>query len=219
MFRKSKSKTLLIGLALIIIFVALIVERRPINNAVSNLKNHNQDASSPILNLGNAHSNNVATEYLVMELPLVTGEVLSITGWRIVGGKLSATIGRASPLPKQNEINTEDVIVITRPAKLIVNSGESPIGVSFRENACTGLLGKLQTFTPALSPECANCNEQTLEGYPEYNLCVEAHQNEPDFFYNSWRIYLGSNKALWRDSLEVIRLYDQVGKLISISSY
>jgi len=38
--------------------------------------------------------------------------------------------------------------------KALIATGRSPIGVSFKENICSGYIGNLQTFTPHLSTSC-----------------------------------------------------------------
>ena len=45
-------------------------------------------------------------------------------------------------------------IVVQPGDEVIVVSGTSPLGVSFRENKCTGYLAQYQDFTPPLSSSC-----------------------------------------------------------------
>ena len=47
-----------------------------------------------------------------------------------------------------------------------------------------------------------------------YSQCVNLHKNEPDFFRDEWRMYLGRDTRLWRDKTEIVELYDTNGKLI-----
>ena len=166
----------------------------------------------------------VNSEYLVINLNPKSGEALPATGWRLVGVEHEATLGSATALPIQGAVNTEEPLVITKPTKLIVISGHSPIGVSFRENECTGLLATFQTFTPPLSSACVNCNEQTLDpiskkSYPDYNACVEEHKADPNFFSSAWRIYLGSETELWRKDFEIIKLVNRDGRILDSVSY
>ncbi|MDP2593581.1 MAG: hypothetical protein Q8P52_02965 [bacterium] len=52
-----------------------------------------------------------------------------------------------------------------------------------------------------------------------YTNCVASHRNEPDFFKNEWRIYLGRSDRLWKNSRETIELYDGNGKIVDSISY
>ncbi|HEY4514756.1 MAG TPA: hypothetical protein VJJ22_01190 [Candidatus Paceibacterota bacterium] len=152
------------------------------------------------------------TEYLTINIAPPGNSPTVVTGWKIVGGKYNINVGKASTLPKQGKINEEVPIVITKPSVLIISTGHSPIGVSFRENKCTGILGYYQIYTPPLTPSCENCLNKT--DYPDYNKCVEEHRNESDFFINAWRVYVGTDIELWAESFEVIRLYNQEGALL-----
>ena len=151
--------------------------------------------------------------YVILNLKLNTGSAISITGWRVSNGKDEGVIGAVSPLPLQGKINEELPLIITKPSQVIISWGESPIGISFRENKCTGLLGTFQTFIPLLTEACMGCEVSEL-GYPEYNLCVEKHKQDSDFFLNTWRVYLGKENVEAYN--KVIRLYDQNGKLLDI---
>ena len=171
-----------------------------------------------------ATATDVNNEYVIINVNPKGGEALSATGWRLVGVEHEATLGSATALPIQGAVNTEEPLVITKPTKLIVISGHSPIGVSFRENECTGLLATFQTFTPPLSSACVNCNEQTLDpiskkSYPDYNACVEEHKADPNFFSSAWRIYLGSETELWRKDFEIIKLVNRDGRILDSVSY
>ena len=171
-----------------------------------------------------AITTDVSSEHVVISVNPKGGEALSATGWRLIGVEHEATIGNATALPTQGTVNVEEPLVITRPTTLIVSSGRSPIGVSFRENECTGFLATFQTFTPPLASACVGCNEQTAEPlanktYPDYNACVEAHKGDASFFSNTWRIYLSSETELWRKDFEVIKLVNRDGRTLDSVSY
>ncbi|HEY4493546.1 MAG TPA: hypothetical protein VJB98_02920 [Candidatus Paceibacterota bacterium] len=118
------------------------------------------------------------------------GEQVLVSGEEIKFGKNKFILGGAANLPMQGIINEEGAIVLSKPGVVYVSQSESPIGVSFRENKCTGLLNDFQTFEPPLITSCADCRGESE--YPEYNLCVEEHKTDPDFLLDTWRIYLGN---------------------------
>ncbi len=66
-----------------------------------------------------------------------------------------------------------------------------------------------------LSPAC----REYLGRKINYNACVDAHKNNPDFYKPEWRIYLGRSARLWKAERETIILHDGNGKIIDWKSY
>ena len=52
-----------------------------------------------------------------------------------------------------------------------------------------------------------------------YSGCVDAHKNETDFYRNEWRVFLGRDTELWKESRETILLLDESGKAVDSVSY
>ncbi len=52
-----------------------------------------------------------------------------------------------------------------------------------------------------------------------YKSCVETHKDDPDFYKNEWRIFLGRSDELWKAKRENIELLDRNGNLIKAISY
>lgn len=52
-----------------------------------------------------------------------------------------------------------------------------------------------------------------------YNQCVAYHKDEPNFYRGEWRLYLGRDTKLWRDSKETVELLDAEGRLIDSRTY
>ncbi|MES2134712.1 MAG: hypothetical protein V4449_00520 [Patescibacteria group bacterium] len=52
-----------------------------------------------------------------------------------------------------------------------------------------------------------------------YNGCIAKHRNDPDFYHNEWRVFLGRDQELWNNSHDRILLLDENGKLVSVVSY
>lgn len=52
-----------------------------------------------------------------------------------------------------------------------------------------------------------------------YNGCVQQYRYRSNFTGNAWRIFLGTNRELWRNSHDIIRLLDENGKTVDAVSY
>lgn len=148
-------------------------------------------------------------DYLVLKLEPKSPEPIS--QWTVAVGKDNFIIGQVSNLPLQGNVNELSALVLNKAAQVVIASGESPLGVSFRENKCTGLLQTFQNFIPPLVPACQNCTGTTT--LPEYNVCVEAYKFDPDFYLDSWRVYLGQTAALWTKN-DLVKILDEKGELI-----
>lgn len=88
-------------------------------------------------------------------------EPINISGWKLrstVTGS-EQTIGGAAEIPYPNSYSVEKPILISRGAAVVVSSAQSPIGISFRVNKCTGYLTQYTVFTPSLSRNCPAPNE------------------------------------------------------------
>lgn len=66
-----------------------------------------------------------------------------------------------------------------------------------------------------LSPQCHNFIATRLT----YNGCVTAHKNDSDFYKTEWRLFLGREKEIWRNTHEEIQLIDASGTVVSTASY
>jgi len=83
-------------------------------------------------------------------------EGILVTGWMLeslVTG-IRVPIGGASPLPFPGRVNSEPPIRLRSGDELVIISGRSPIGTSFRLNRCTGYFDQFQNFTPELPHDC-----------------------------------------------------------------
>ena len=84
----------------------------------------------------------------------VKGSV-AITGWTVEN-----RIGDKHIIPKALDIPLIDAdptpVALAPGGEAIIVTGTHPMRSSFRENACTGYLNELYTFTPALSNSCAD---------------------------------------------------------------
>ncbi len=58
-----------------------------------------------------------------------------------------------------------------------------------------------------------------VDGRLNYSGCVSGHRSDSDFYSDTWRVFLGSSKELWRSSNDTIRLLDANGKVVDQYSY
>jgi hypothetical protein len=97
-----------------------------------------------------------AEEYIVLSADnLGTGPVL-LSGWSLQ----SVLTGRRAALPPASSlfilgvVNPVTSVSLNPGQTAIVSTGASPVGVSFRENSCSGYLSQFQTFNPDLDQSC-----------------------------------------------------------------
>lgn len=91
-----------------------------------------------------------------------------------------------------------------------------------RDTSCIDYVNnKVNRCQAVLSPPVglSGTCQSFLIKYLNYNGCVDAHQNDSDFFGDTWRIYLGADSSLWRTQHEVIKLLDKDGKTVDAFTY
>ncbi|HEX2792107.1 MAG TPA: hypothetical protein VHO23_00070 [Candidatus Paceibacterota bacterium] len=94
-------------------------------------------------------------EYVTVQARSSASGPVTISGWRVksdASGKY-ATIPYGSELPRSG-LNTTSSIVLYPGERAILSTGSSPVGVSFRENMCTGYFAEREEFTPYLGGSC-----------------------------------------------------------------
>ncbi len=210
-----------------------------------------------------AGSINPDKEYVVLSVSSNIRGGIDISGWSLESettGK-EASIPKGTTIPRSGIINAITPIVVTSGERIIISSGQSPIGASFQENICTGYLTQYQSFYPSLPRVCPtpqnelkkfyrpqpytrdlacikkvqNLQRCTLVGtipqglttscstfltnYMNYNGCVSAHEHDIGFLGNTWRVYLGRTRSMWRPRYETIKLLDAQGKTVDMFSY
>ncbi|MEK9160712.1 MAG: hypothetical protein AAB440_01585 [Patescibacteria group bacterium] len=198
-------------------------------------------------------------EYLSISVSRRAEVPITMTGWKLES--MSSGVGGIIPggvaIPRAGSVNTVSSIVVAPGDTVVVTTGRSPIGVSFRESICTGYLDEFQDFEPDLEDSCPTAREEVLMRYdrsdkedcalaswsiprctvPEniqtdvssscesfleglnYNSCVAAYQNDPEFSERTWRVFLGGARELWKENHETIRLTDSAGKTVDVFAY
>lgn len=117
-------------------------------------------------------------EYLILLVSNVATEPVTITDWRIFdrnekiayklpqGVEVLGTTGKQSPGP----------IRVKKGGTVIVSSGRSPTGYSFRVNKCSGYRSQFKKFTPTIKTDCPKpLDEFISDGTVPYtdNRCYE----------------------------------------------
>lgn len=103
-----------------------------------------------------AQEESAKDEYVILQASETNIQPVSITGWSLQSMVSDAFfhIPGGVNVYQMGEVNTAEDIVLAPGEQVIVNSGVSPVGVSFRENMCTGYLGSVQEFQPRLNTRC-----------------------------------------------------------------
>lgn len=112
-------------------------------------------------------------EYVELTASYTLSAPVTISGWSLQSALsgVRVYIPEAAPIFNLGTINNVAPVILISGDSAIVTSGASPVGVSFRENECTGYLGEQQAFTPELSQECPAPSEilpQTAENLQKY---------------------------------------------------
>lgn len=96
-------------------------------------------------------------EYMEIQASPWNKNTIVVTGWSLKNssGK-TIKIAGASNIPKQGAVNQETLIALEPGDRLAVITGRSPLGVSFRENVCSGYLEQFQDFYPSIPIACPN---------------------------------------------------------------
>jgi hypothetical protein len=117
-------------------------------------------------------------EYLKLSLSRSAPAPLDISGWKLE----SAASGNAAMIPEGTEVPTSGTVEALQPVVLqpgdtvIIDSGASPIGGSFRENECIGYFSQYQKFSPPLPNNCPAPSTELERfygpGYIRDNACI-----------------------------------------------
>lgn len=113
-----------------------------------------------------------AGEYLQIMASYTNAESIDISGW-ILESALSGVRVMIPPSAAPFLANSANVLKSTTlgPGALaLVATAPSPVGVSFRENMCTGYLAQFQSFDPPLAEECPLPSE--IMPLTDYNLAT-----------------------------------------------
>lgn len=95
-------------------------------------------------------------EYLVIEVSPEATESINLSGWKVRSNKsgAEAVIPEAARIAYTSRINEEAAVFAAPGDRVYLNTGESPIGSSFRVNGCTGYFDQFQDYFPRLYHYC-----------------------------------------------------------------
>jgi hypothetical protein len=107
-------------------------------------------------------STSLSEERVVLTADYGNTSPISLAGWSLQSaytGNYIPIEGGASPF-WMGAVNTLAPISLAPGDTVYVTSGVSPVGISFRENICTGYLSQFQTFSPSLRLQCPTPREE-----------------------------------------------------------
>ena len=109
-----------------------------------------------------------AKEYVTISANRDNADRIPIAGWVLESliTKERITIEGASLLPRTGVVNDEPSLFLPPGNTVIITTGRSPIGTSFRTNICTGYFEQFQNFTPALRRECPLPEDELINELP-----------------------------------------------------
>lgn len=108
-----------------------------------------------ITNSTNAKETYADKENIEVRVVQANLSAVDISNWSLMNSKGEKTlIGSGVELPKGGNSNSASAIKIKGGDTLIISSGRSPIGFSFRVNRCVGYFEQFQDFIPALQTQC-----------------------------------------------------------------
>lgn len=93
--------------------------------------------------------------------------------------------------------------------------------IPFSDNECYEAVTSLSACTtvvvipPGITKQC----KDFLGSVMTETGCVARHRNDPDFFAPEWRIFLNSERELWKNRDNVLYLLDENGLLVATMVY
>lgn len=127
----------------------------------------------------NAAATDPSKEYITLEVSSDVTAPITISGWVLQ----SAVSGMYGVIPQAADtliagtVNDVGPVSIPPGGTAIVITAASPVGVSFRENMCSGYLAQVQRFTPYLASSCPSPSDilpQTPENLRTFGSdCVD----------------------------------------------
>lgn len=137
-------------------------------------------------------------EYVVLYASSGNDAAVSISGWSIVSARTGARVMVPLATEQLAPGSPHKVRGVALPpgGRALIYTGISPVGVSYRENACTDYLSYM----------------------PSYSTCVNARSAEPNFKQDAWRLYAGFSREVWPES-DTLRVIDLQGRVVDEVSY
>jgi hypothetical protein len=104
----------------------------------------------------------VLEEYITLSASSRNKENISITGWELESmiSKKQVSIGGAVETYRSGLVNSEPNLELAPGESVVISTGLSPIGASFKINKCSGYHEQFQDFYPKLSKKCPYPNDE-----------------------------------------------------------
>lgn len=135
---------------------------------------------------GGSYAPSYKEEYVTLQANSNNLQKISISGWKLQSAinKKTAVIYPGVEVYQPAFTQTGGVVVLNPGDTAIVSTGRSPVGVSFKENKCTGYLSQFQEFHPALRENCPlpldEATNYIYSGHPiSDNECLRYLQGMP----------------------------------------
>lgn len=164
----------------------------PLKGKIS-LSYRNTPAYSYDYTYGSAPVPHPEQEYITIQSGSSLTEKTRVTGFTIKSSvtNTSVTVGTAAYLPFIGSVNASEDIFIGPNESVVVITGRSPIGTSFRLNKCTGYFSQYQNYYPSLRTDCPaisteplppapnNINDACLDKIDSFPTCKTFTSGEP----------------------------------------
>ncbi|MEN9413526.1 MAG: hypothetical protein RLZZ342_613 [Candidatus Parcubacteria bacterium] len=123
--------------------------------------NPSPSAQAIHLSYGSMGTSPSTEEYLYLEADAANATSISLAGWSLQSAysKVRIALPQAAPLFAQGIVNAVKPLSLDPGSTALITTGTSPVGVSFRENRCSGFLAQFQKFTPSIQSRCPYATE------------------------------------------------------------
>ena len=111
-----------------------------------------------------AMADDPSLEYITLETRSSNTAPVTISGWSLQSlyGHSRITIPTGTRTFTMGQLSPAIPISLEPGDSAIVTTGTSPVGISFKENLCTGYLGQFQIFVPSLEERCPSAESEAL---------------------------------------------------------
>lgn len=153
-----------------------------IQQGIKNVRESSPYKGKVFLAEGQARDRTLTQQYITLSVSSLFRDSIAISGWKLhstITGK-TATIGEAPSIPAFPSRSELQAITIRSGDLVTVNSGSSPIGTSFRANACTGYFAQSYTFIPSVRIDCPRvADDASLTPKTYDDACLDFIQQIP----------------------------------------
>ena len=101
-------------------------------------------------------TDNLQDEYIILRALKTNAQPINISNWSLQSMVSDEWIGipQGTPLYTIGEVNEVEDIYLRPGESAVISTSQSPVGVSFRINRCSGFLNDTQEFEPSIKTAC-----------------------------------------------------------------